>query len=100
MTPKASDLAARLAATAAGARPSPPPAQASRPASEPAPSDRQSSQVQPGPSYCPEWSPSRNQPAHVLEIRGLLCDLGHEFAGDGFTGNSGLPWATGHALGE
>ena len=46
MTPKASDLAARLAATAAGARPSPPPAQASRPASEPAPSDRQSSQVQ------------------------------------------------------
>ena len=47
MTPKASDLAARLAATAAGARPSPPPAaQSSRPASEPAPNDRQSSQVQ------------------------------------------------------
>ena len=46
MTPKASDLAARLAATAAGARPNPPPAQSSRPASEAGTSDRQSSQVQ------------------------------------------------------
>ena len=47
MTPKASDLAARLAATAAGARPNPPPtAQSSRPASEPTPNDRQSSQFQ------------------------------------------------------
>jgi hypothetical protein len=47
MTPKASDLAARPAATAAGARPSPPPApQSSRPASEPAQNDRQSLQVQ------------------------------------------------------
>ena len=46
MTPKASDLAARLAATAAGARPNPPPTQSSRPASEALPSERQSSQVQ------------------------------------------------------
>ena len=45
MTPKASDLAARLAATAAGIRPNPPTAEPARPHPE-APNDRHPSQVQ------------------------------------------------------
>ena len=46
MTPKASDLAARLAATAVGARPAPPVAEPARPQAETATSDRPSSPVQ------------------------------------------------------
>ncbi len=46
MTPKASDLAARLAATAAGVRPAPPTAEPARPKAEAGTSDQQSSQVQ------------------------------------------------------
>lgn len=46
MTLKPSDLAARLAATAAGVRPAPPTAEPTRPQPEAEMSDRQSSQVQ------------------------------------------------------
>lgn len=46
MTSKASDLAARLAATAAGARPNPPAAVPAQRKSDPESSERQASQIQ------------------------------------------------------